>query len=876
MGHTEPLVGREADLAALSEALLSDASVVTLTGPVGVGKSRLAEAALREAARDRAFEATLAADVADVTSLDGFLARTARALGLAASEDRDAARESRRIGLSLQQRGQALFLIDGLDAVLGEAAGPIAEWLGIAPEARIFVTSRARLQVDRERVIELRPLAAPRGDALDGPAARYFLACARRTRPDFAPAPAEAAFVAEIVRELDGLPLALELAAPRLAVMGSAALLHRLRASRSMLRARTAGAEARRASFDAAVEGSWVALHPWERDALTMLAVFAGFSIDDAEAVVDLSRYPQAPPALEVIHGLCDKSLVSAEEVPGQVGERRLRLLASVADFVRRRGDAAVLEAARARHAAHYGALARRWCAEAPAAARETARRVDGESDNLLAVIRRVLAAGPVRVREAEPALWALLALAPGLDPHPSLAVHAALLDRVLDATQSSGADPRLLARAFGLRGAFRRQRGDLAAAARDLGRGLHLARMLGAAEIEGVALVESSQLVAATGDVAAAAAEARLAVSKLGAVGARGDEVRALLALGDLEADRGDLAAARAIVERALALAAALALPREEQRARLSLAGVKLDAGARDEARDEIGRARAAADAAGLPACDVILGLCLLEEGDLRAAAERCTAGAAAARRLGLGAIEARALLLAAAAAIERRAFAEAYAHLTVAMDVARGGARALAQALRGAVARLDADRTAMAAPEAIPPGPPLDRALSELAQAAGDRPSFEAARARVFHPASGRALGRVVLRALERAHALPARAAAPPSDALLVGPEARWFRAPGAGVVSLARRRPLSAIVEHLFRARRERAGVATSWDALLGAGWPGERMAAAAGAHRVRVAVSTLRKLGLRALLTASDGYLLDPGCPVLRAEDDGGAS
>src|SRR5581483_7292533 len=97
--------------------------------------------------------------------------------------------------------------------------------------------------------------------------------------------PAEAPLLAEIVRELDGLPLALELAAPRLAVMGPAPLLHRLRSSRSVLRA--GAATDRHRSFDAALEGSWLALTQWERAALTSLAAFASFEIDDAEAVID-------------------------------------------------------------------------------------------------------------------------------------------------------------------------------------------------------------------------------------------------------------------------------------------------------------------------------------------------------------------------------------------------------------------------------------------------------------------------------------------------------------------------------------------------------------------------------------------------------------
>jgi hypothetical protein len=103
-------------------------------------------------------------------------------------------------------------------------------------------------------------------------------------------------------------------------------------------------------------------------------------------------------------------------------------------------------------------------------------------------------------------------------------------------------------------------------------------------------------------------------------------------------------------------------------------------------------------------------------------------------------------------------------------------------------------------------------------------------------------------------------------------VGAGGRWFRAPTSDPVSLERRRPLARILEHLAHARQTRPGVAVSWEELQKAAWPGDKMLAADGAHRVRVAVSTLRKLGLRAvLLTDGDGYLLDATRPIARLED-----
>jgi hypothetical protein len=100
-------------------------------------------------------------------------------------------------------------------------------------------------------------------------------------------------------------------------------------------------------------------------------------------------------------------------------------------------------------------------------------------------------------------------------------------------------------------------------------------------------------------------------------------------------------------------------------------------------------------------------------------------------------------------------------------------------------------------------------------------------------------------------------------------VGPGGQWFRPPHVERVPLDRRKPLALLLDRLAREREERPGAALAWDALLEAAWPGERVLAAAGAHRVRVAVSTLRKLGLKdVLLTRDEGYLLSTEIPAVR--------
>ena len=119
--------------------------------------------------------------------------------------------------------------------------------------------------------------------------------------------------------------------------------------------------------------------------------------------------------------------------------------------------------------------------------------------------------------------------------------------------------------------------------------------------------------------------------------------------------------------------------------------------------------------------------------------------------------------------------------------------------------------------------------------------------------------------LRAL---HESPGSAPPPPEDALLVAAEGAWFRPPRGARVGLERRRPLARILERLAVERLERPSAPLGARALQEAAWAGEKLLAQAGAHRVRVAISTLRKLGAP-IVTREDGYVLDPDTVLIRA-------
>ena len=155
-----------------------------------------------------------------------------------------------------------------------------------------------------EELLPLEPLPV-KMDAID-----LFVARARAQMPDFVLGDGNRAAVAEAVRLLDGLPLAIELAAARVRVLSPAQLVAKLR-DRFQVLAGSRGASARQATLRAAIDWSWDLLAPWEQAAFAQCSVFeGGFTLEAAEAVLDLSPWPDAPPAMDAIQALVDKSLL--------------------------------------------------------------------------------------------------------------------------------------------------------------------------------------------------------------------------------------------------------------------------------------------------------------------------------------------------------------------------------------------------------------------------------------------------------------------------------------------------------------------------------------------------------------------------------------
>ncbi len=835
-------VGREREIAEIAARFAGGERLVTVLGPAGVGKTRVAVHAAATLRFERRAASAIFCDLSECGTASEVAAAVRGAIGAAPTPGAD---EMAHLARLLAVRGAALLLVDNVEQVVAVVAPLLARLIGGTPRLRVLATSRERLRIQGEVVVDLEPLPVPpEGDAApDGYAAvRLLYDRARAVAPGWASGPGDAEAVAAVARRLEGFPLAIELCAPRARVLDPAALLARLDRSFDVLGAGARDVAPRHLTLARALEWSFALLSPTERAALAQCAVFGGsFTPEAAAAVLDLGE--GAPPALEIVAALADKSLVRGDP-DGATG--RLSLYASVREHAARELDAtAGREAAEVRHARYYLDLGEAAARAVDRRGRAARRVLSLERDQIAAVHGRAL---PVRERASD-AVRAALLLDEITFGGGSVSERLAVIDAAIGAAEGAAVDPVLLSRALETRARALRVAGRDEEARRDLDRALDLAVAAGDRAAE--ARARSSRCVQLRSDhrLDEARAEGARALSLHREIGLPRFEIFSLGALGAIEVEAGRLDAARSLFERCAALAR-----RIDDRWSEAMA-TAFQGHAHQEGRD-LPAARAAFSRATKAFHDVgdllheaifggYLAGVLHEEGDHEGAREGYARAAAHLAELEVPRFEAlfRACLGAVTAALggpdEARAeLAAAAALLGAVVDPALGLALEIHRLHLELPSPVGAAR-AVARRDALVDGNPLVAASDDVRFAL-----------RVFHAA-------VV--ATTR----------PPADRspLRVGPEARWFEPRGGARVSLDRKRSLRLILAALARAHLRAPGRALDRDALLDAGWPGQRVLVDAGAQRVRVAVASLRALGLRGLLqTRDDGYLLDPAATL----------
>ena len=383
-GELTEFVGRRAELAQVRDAL-AGARLVTLTGPGGIGKTRLALQAA--AGAGRAFrDGVWLAELAGLRDPGLLVAEVARSLGLS---DKSARWAVASLVDYLTGR-QSLLVLDGCEHLADACAVMADALLRGCPDLRIIATSRHVLGVAGEVTIAVLPMAVPAEDSPNRPeellgyeAVRLFVGRGAAVLPGFAVDEGNGAAVAGVCRALDGIPLAVELAAVRLRSLSPGQILARLDSRFQLLSGGSPAGQPHHRTLQAALEWSYELLTDGEQAMWRRVSVFSGsFDLDAAEAICAVGRVAPGQIA-DLIDALVAKSILLRE---GQ-GTARYRLLDTIRELgltkLRGRGNERAL---RRRHRAYYAALAARQEAFGPRRA-EWIAALDADHENLRAAL---------------------------------------------------------------------------------------------------------------------------------------------------------------------------------------------------------------------------------------------------------------------------------------------------------------------------------------------------------------------------------------------------------------------------------------------------------------------------------------------------------
>jgi predicted ATPase/class 3 adenylate cyclase len=533
---TSSMVGREFLIAQLCDLVVSGRSrLVTLTGPGGTGKTRLAVAAA-SVLLPRFANGVFFVELAPIRDPRLVVSEIARALG---TRERGPRGPEEELIAHLESRA-LLLVLDNFEQVL-EAAPVLARLLRACPALAILVTSRSALRLTGEQEFPVPPLELPPPQARGAEelgrneSVALFVERARSVAPGFTITDGTAPDVADICRRLDGIPLAIELAAARTKLLGPHELLARLERRLSLLTGGPKDVPERQRTLRAAIEWSYDLLGEGERRLLARLAVFAGtFGLEAAEDVAEAD--------LETLSALIDCSLLRSVE------HSRFDMLETIREYAQERlegTDAA--DHLRTRHAAHFLALAER--AEAELGGPEQSAWLDvveADHDNLRAAIAWL---GP-----REPLLRTRLAVA--LRRFWYVRGHLTEARRHFEeALAEGGAPPHLRQRAMSAIAATALIQGDRKEAARWATEVVDLARASGDPALLANALSNLGATVIAASQPARAAALLEESVALARRAGDERVLALALNNLGDVALTAGDYPRAEANFDESLGL---------------------------------------------------------------------------------------------------------------------------------------------------------------------------------------------------------------------------------------------------------------------------------------------------------------------------------
>jgi predicted ATPase/Tfp pilus assembly protein PilF len=889
-------IGRQRELERLRARTSAGERLVTILGPAGVGKTRLA----LHFAESLAFECPhLFCDVVDVKTVESACAALAVTLDVPL-DVADVTASIDQLGSALASRGAVVVVLDNFDDLVASSAHAIAKWHVAAPRAIFVVTSRERLRLPAECCFELAPLDVPDARETDpekigaSDAVHLFVARAALARADFVLSPSEAPAAAAIVRALDGMPLAIELCAVRASMLSVAQLEELLPRQLDTLGQGPRTTSSRHATLRRAIDASWNALSPPERDALAACSVFhGGWTLDAAENVVGAG-------ALDRLQALHDKSLVRSYEPEGRTGERRYGLYESIRAYAAERlVESGRREAIQRAHGAYfldaYGGPRPRALARGDVRFR---RSLALDTANLEAIRERATDARPRTSETAATEMEALIALAPISMTRGPLDRYVQLLSRALERSEALPLDPSLRGRVHALLGRMLHIRGQHVEARNELLRAVVLATEAGDLATRTLALgklgcVEAFRCNWQEGQAHFDDALNHLAHERAPA------RVRAQL-LRDRAfffARQGKTHDARRDLEESLDLFREDGARRDEGLVLSELAGRLVELGGFESATDHCEKALAISRELGdrrlEASVSIHAGVVAHEQGAFERARASFDQSLATALQIGDRFLQAIAHHHLGNVALMTGRWERAREHLDLAEiiyranhDMGHAGLRLAAKAV--AVAHLGEDPI------------PLFEQADQLDGAAGRsdaeaialfRCHLDVVTARAALANGDEARGRLLLERLRAmltdADAEAARSSSEwcfarkllaqqldkvPSRFLLVDSNGAWFELRSARNErnELGRRTALRNLLLALVRQHRTALGTPLTIDELFRFGWPGEDARTDSASNRTNVALTALRKTGLRDVLqTHEGGYRLDPDVGVVIA-------
>ncbi|MFO1272761.1 MAG: tetratricopeptide repeat protein [Rubrivivax sp.] len=562
MRHTLPaerndFVGRHAELQRLAQLIDGPARLVTVHGPGGVGKTRLVQRFAWIWMGDFPGGVWFC-DLAQATSADGIAYAVAQGLDMAVG----GADPIHRIGDAIAARGRCLVVLDNFEQVVPLAEATLGAWLDRASEACFVATSREVLGIVGEVVQALDPLPPADGSAL-------FMLRIESVRPGSIDAPEDARAVGTLVQMLDGLPLAIELAAARVRAMSPANLLARMSHRFEVLTSR-GGRRDRQATLRATFDWSWDLLSGAEKRALARLSVFSGSF--DMEAAAHVMAVPEGQEDYELLQALVEKSLLRP------LAGSRFELLTSVREYAAERlstpdsfpaSGAEGAREAEIRHEEHFVGLD----------AARIERNAGLDLDNLVLACRRAAARGAVRsAARALEGAWAALKLR---GPFRAGIELADLVSRI------EGIDSAASATAHAMAGLALQACGRTTAARERLERSLLESRDAGDRLREASTMASLAEIHLQVGEVESAEGLFTRTLEMARAIGAPIVECGVLNGLGTLNENLGRLDLAGTHYKLALKLARDIGHRRWEGGALGNLGQLRANQGRVGEARD-------------------------------------------------------------------------------------------------------------------------------------------------------------------------------------------------------------------------------------------------------------------------------------------------